>query len=127
MNPAYRHARFRAEIPHGGMPDAFGVVTACNPNGKTIADAENISRTEAFREKLETLGLEHFPVTGYDPLTPHEEAGFGVVCDPETALAFGREWEQEAIFWVQLGQVTLVSCSEDSEESPLGAWSDMAD
>jgi hypothetical protein len=109
------------------MPDSFGVVTACNPDGIATTDAENISRAEAFRERLESLGLVHFPVTGYDPQTPHEEAGFGVVCDLVVALAFGREWKQEAIFWVQLGQVTLVSCGPDSEDFPLGAWSDRAD
>ncbi len=38
---AYMNARFRAEEPEGGWPVEFGVVTACNPQGKLFPDAEN--------------------------------------------------------------------------------------
>ena len=39
MNPAFSHARFQASMPEGGWPGAFGVVTACNPDGVTVSEA----------------------------------------------------------------------------------------
>lgn len=126
MNPAYRHARFRAELPHGGLPESFCIVTACNPDGRTIADAENEKRTEALREQLVELRLNHFPVTGFDAASSHQEPGFGIVCDLAQAYAMGNALLQEAIFQIFRGQVSLVSCGEDMETEKLGTWEEMA-
>jgi hypothetical protein len=126
MNPAYRHARFRAELPHGGLPESFTIVTACNPDGITIPAAENKKRTNAFQKQLAKLGLEHFPVTGFDANSPHEEQGFGIICDLQQAHAFGKALIQEAIFWVHRGQITLVSCGEEMEADKIGTWEEMA-
>ncbi len=73
--PAYRYARFRAELPRGGLPECFAVITACNP----IPPADNDHRTRQLQAQLIQRGLEHFPVTGFDPRSSHEEAGFGVL------------------------------------------------
>lgn len=127
MNPAYRYARFRAELPHGGLPESFAVITACNPEGRTIPPAENETRTREFRRQLVHRGLGHFPVTGFDPRSPHEEAGFGVLCDLETAYAMGKEWRQEAVFWIHRGEVNLIHCGPRMESEPLKRWADMAD
>lgn len=60
MNPAYRHARFRADLPHGGLSESFAVITACNPDGKTISAAENDTRTRQLADQLTQRGMEHF-------------------------------------------------------------------
>lgn len=126
MNPAYRHARFRAELPHGGLPESFCVVTACNPDGRTIADEENRKRTEILREQLVGLGLDHFLVTGFDAASSHQEAGFGMVCDLPQAYALGQAWRQEAIFRIHRGKVSLVSCGEGMETEEIGTWEEMS-
>jgi hypothetical protein len=133
MNPAYRHARLRAELPHGGLPESFAVITAFNPEGKTIPQADNHERTRQFQAQLTNLGLDHFPVTGFDLNSPHEEAGFGIVCDLAAACAMGNAFHQEAIFWVQRGQVTLVSLRRGDipvptgQECRLSSWSAMTE
>lgn len=127
MNPAYRHARFRAELPSGGLPESFAVITACNPEGKTVPPAENETRIREFQGQLVHRGLGHFPVTGFDPRSPHEEAGFGVLCDLETAYAMGKEWRQKAVFWIHRGEVNLIHCGPQMEPEPLKRWADMAD
>ena len=127
MNPAYRHARFRAELPQGGLPESFAVVTACNPEGKTIPPPENETRTHAFEAHLVGRGLGHFPVTGFDPRSPHEEAGFGVLCDLETAYALGEEWRQEAVFWIHRGRVSLINFEAQKQGEPPRRWTDMTD
>lgn len=127
MNPAYRHARFRAELPHGGLPESFAVITACNPEGRTIPPAENESQTREFQAQLVERGLGHFPVTGFDARSPHEEPGFGVLCDLETAYAFGEQWHQEAIFWIHRGQVSLINFEAQKPSEPLRRWADMTE
>lgn len=126
MNPAYRHARFRAELPHHGLPESFAIVTACNPDGITIPAAENEKRTAAFQKQLTKLGLEHFPVTGFAEKPPHEEPGFGIDCDLQQAYALGNAFVQEAIFWVNRGRVSLVSCGQVLETEEVGTWEEMA-
>lgn len=138
MNPAYRHARLRAELPHGGLPESLAVITACNLQGTTIPDEENAARTEESRRQLVRLGLDHFPVAGFDPHSPHKEPGFGVTCDLATAYAMGNAFEQEAAFWIHRGQVTLipiggvnipVPTADQRQEcrSSLGSWSTMTE
>ncbi len=127
MNPDYLKTRFRFSAPPEGLPESFAVITACNPDGVPISADENVARTETFRNQLAECGHRFFPVTGFDPDSPHHEAGFGVVCEKSTALAFGRQWEQEAIFWVENGVVLLVSCSDSVEVVEIGAWSSRVD
>ena len=129
MNPAYRHARFRVgELPGGGLPERFSIVTACNPHGRTHPEAENALRTETLRQHLVDENLDHFSVTGYDLQSPHAEPGFGIVCEPSVALALGRVWEQEAIFNVHQGEVSLVPCFDPRAEIiSIGRWEDLAD
>lgn len=123
----FHKARLRAKLPAGGLPDSFVIITVWNPLDVTISPEENAARSEEFRKELEAAQFAHFPVTGYDPMSSHLEEGFGVICDLETALAFGRKWEQLAIFRVKDGEVYLVSCSPSAKEFPPRSWESMAD
>jgi hypothetical protein len=116
LRDAFMKARFRAEEPEDGWPNEFGVVTACNPDGMTIPDAENEELTGRLELSLLEEGKEIFPVTGYDPESTHGESGFGVVCTKEEILELGRKWEQVAVFRVEDGQVWLLFCEPDGEE-----------
>lgn len=129
MNDAYNHARFRAELPDSGLPESFAIITACNPNGKTISDEENLVKTEGLRQQLVKLGYLHFPVTGYDAQSPHEEAGFGVLCDFKTASSIGHALLQEAIFIVERGIVSLIELDSAiiQKREILRPWAEMAD
>lgn len=105
------------------------VVTACNPDGKKISEEENAGRTECLRKGLVKLGTAHFPVTGYDAGSSWEEAGFGVVCDWQAGYWMGRTFSQDAVFWVEKGEVCLVDCRPGGEPKPeyLRPWVAMAD
>ena len=126
MNPAYRKTLFHIGRTMRDSPETFAVVTVCNPDGVVVSAAENAVRTETFQSHLDECGLQHFSVTGYDPDGPHEEPGFGIECDKATALSLGRQWEQEAIFWIECGRLLLVSC-KNGDEIDLGAWAARVD
>ncbi len=115
LRRAYMNARFRAEEPEGGWPVEFGVVTACNPQGKIFPDAENEGLTGRLELALLNGGKRIFPVTGYDRGSDHAEAGFGVVCGKKEILELGREWDQLAVYHVKEGKVWLLSCKPGGE------------
>ena len=122
---AFKDARFRAEVPEGGWPDEFWVLTACNPNGVTISDAENEELTKKLELALRKDGKRIFPVTGFDRRSDHQEAGFGVVCGKTEILALGRAWDQLAVFHVKGRKVWLLSCASDGKETYLRLLSEM--
>jgi len=127
MNPGYHDVRFRAELPAAGLPAAFGIVTACNPDGKTVADGENKQATEALRSSLTAEGHFFFPVTGGSPDFSHAEPGFGVLFkSPEGAVSWGRRYQQEAVFWINEGNVQLVPC-DSTAPVELGTWQTLAE
>ena len=68
-----------------------------------------------------------FPVTGGSADFVHAEPGFGIALNTRAeAVALGRRWRQEAVFWVEDGEVELVPCG-DGKTSVVGAWSDLAE
>jgi hypothetical protein len=122
VNPGYRNVKFQAELPKNGLPSAFGIVTACNPNGRKAAEKMNQTATEALRRALTANGLFFFPVTGGSPDFFHAEPGFGVCFRSlGEALEWGQRFHQEAIFWVEEGRVQLVPCN-GSAPLALDSW-----
>lgn len=127
FNPAYIKARLRAGIPPSELPRFFAVITAYNPQGKKISQEENTARTQRFKDILTGRKIQHFVVIGYSPDSSHEEPGFGIICDPETAYDLGNEQQQEAVFYVVDGEITLMSCGPEREAMPLGPWTKHSD
>lgn len=122
MNPAYLKVRFRAELPTAGLPSRFGIITACNPDGQTVSDERNALATERLRSDLIKKNHVIFPVTGGSEDFSHAEPGFGVLLtSPEEAIQWGKDFRQEAIFWVEEGNVRLVLC-DNGEEEEIGTW-----
>lgn len=125
MNPAYAHVRFRAELPKGGLPERFGIVTAWNPDGITADTASNHATNARLIALLQAEALPHFPITGGSPDFTHTEPGFGIIADQARIIALGREFHQEAVFWIDRGTVHLVPCS-DAPPKVVGSWSELA-
>lgn len=123
MKPAYRNTRFKAEMPAGPLPDAFSVITPCNPDGETVPEERNRELLQQFEQRLDELGLPHFKVDGGSPDFEHVEPGFGIETTLAKSLNLGREWRQEAIFWVEKDVIHLIASSGDEREV-IGKWSD---
>ncbi len=127
LNPAYQQVRFKAELPEGALPVRFGIVTACNPDGRPAGAATNTAVTEGLRVELAGGSAAFFPVTGGSADFVHAEPGFGIVLKTRAeAVVLGRQWRQEAVFWVEAGNVELLPCG-DGDSSIVGAWSELAE
>ena len=126
MNPNYLHTRFKIEVPAAGIPSRFAIVTAQNPDGHRVSAAANEKANTGLRLELLHENKFFFPVTGGSPDFSHAEEGFGIAMDcADQAIALGRRWNQEAVFWVEDGQVELCHCTT-SDRTVVGPWEDLA-
>jgi hypothetical protein len=110
--------------PENGWCGEFAVITACNPftAGERSSDAVETLR---LRKNLSRRGLKKHPVTGASVDGSHQEPGFAVWdLVLEEALEIGREFRQDAIFWVGAdGWIDVVSCL-NGERRHVGLWSE---
>ena len=121
----YHETRFVLKEPAPARwPDAYAVVTACNPFGHGIDDEADKSATTRLRKTISRLGLKRHRVTGVSADGKHREPGFAIWgCDLQAALSLGREFAQNAIYWVEAGRLDVVSCSTGEREH-VGLWSE---
>jgi len=102
--------------------DTFAVITACNPLGQLVDEAANRSATVCLRKAISRLGLNRHRVTGVSADMKHREASFALWgCGLAAALDLGRQFNQDAIFWVQDGRLDVVSCAT-GERQHVALW-----
>lgn len=119
---AYDQAHFQLDSPAVDLPVGFGIVTACNPMGVTVEASVNEGLDRDLGLFLLGQGIPHFRITGGSRDMSHAEPGYGCAVDPERIVELGRQWNQEAVFWVQEDQLFLVSCDGSKREEPLGSF-----
>ncbi|GAA5481106.1 DUF3293 domain-containing protein [Haloferula sargassicola] len=116
----YYDCRFSWE---NGAPDwpAFAIVTAHNPMDRRWSGRMNRAADHRLRRLLERRLLAHVRVTCSSPDGSHAEPGWAVRSDRDTALAIARRYKQRAIWWIEHGDLHLVSCREHHSER-VGVW-----
>ena len=121
----YHETRFVPKEPNPAhWPEAFVVITACNPLGQGLDDEADKAATVRLRKAISRLGLQRHRVTGVSADGKHREPGFAIWgCDLQAALSLGREFAQNAIYWVEKGRLEVVSCSTGECEY-VGLWSE---
>lgn len=108
--PEYLATIFLAEVPSGGWPQNFHIITACNP-GKIVGAEINTEADEELRKELNLAGSRCFRITGCSPDLKHQEEGWGVAgLSEKCALAIGRQYGQNAIFEVTAGVLSVIGC-----------------
>jgi hypothetical protein len=125
IEPFYLQTIFIAKRPSPTTwPDKFAVVTACNPLGQGLDEEADRAATVRLRKAISRLGLNRHRVTGVSADMKHREPGFAVWgCDLMVALQLGREFAQNAIYWIEDGKLDVVSCSTGQRQQ-VGLWSE---
>ena len=120
--PEYFETVFTAELPSGGVPARFGLVTGENPNGKEASGEYNARADEELRRHLTVRGFSFFRVVGGSPDGRHAERGFGIAAEtPAEIRRLSRMFRQDAFYWVQDGDIS-VSNTEGTLLWPVGRW-----
>ncbi len=123
IRPEYLESVFWSEIRSETWPGAFAVLTAWNPHGEPAAPDENAIREKQLRSYCDEQGFMTWVIQGESPDGKYHESGVGVIVDLDTALVLGRMFEQEAIFWVENDELSVISC-EGPERQEMGKWSE---
>ena len=124
--PEYHETRFAPkEPPPSRWPKAFAVITACNPLGQGIDEEADKAATGCLRKAINRLGMKRHRITGLSADMKHREAGFAVWgCDLPAAIQLGREFAQNAIFWIEEGKLDVVNCATGTRQH-VGLWSEL--
>ena len=122
----YHETRFAPkEPPPLRWPKAFAVITACNPLGQGLDEEADKAATICLRKAINRLGMKRHQITGVSADMKHREAGFAVWgCDLPAAIQLGREFAQNAIFWIEEGKLDVVSCATGTRQY-VGLWSEL--
>jgi len=121
--PEYHETRFAPkEPPPSRWPKAFAVITACNPLGQGLDEEADKAATVCLRKAINRLGMKRHRITGVSADMKHREAGFAVWgCDLPAAIQLGREFAQNAIFWIEKGKLDVVSCATGKRQN-VALW-----
>ena len=117
MRPEYFHTRFRTEITFDGWPERFAIITAYATTGEVWTEEQNQSADERLREVLIAIDPSARRITGYSPTSGHAEPGWAVSMELEAAKQIGREFLQDAIYFVDSGSIFVAKC--DGDEAPV--------
>ena len=123
FHPAYFRTQFVAEALPSVWPAAFGIVTAWATTGEQWPEARNREADERLRQTLQVRGLPHQRLTGTSPDGTHAEPGWAVTATRAEVVALGREFLQDAVYWVESDQLQVLSCRED-RAAPVGRFSE---
>ncbi len=108
--------------PENGWCGEFAVITACNPFTAEERSSDAVE-TLRLRKNLSRRGLKKHLVTGASVDGSHQEPGFAVWdLALEEALEIGREFRQDAIFWVGADNRIDVFSYLDGERQYVGLW-----
>ena len=129
IRPEYLHTLFIPKKPgiNQSPPDwsrPFAILTAHNPGGKKVAPETNAQADKDLKRTLSRRSLVKHRVTAVAEDWSHEEKSFAVWgLNHQTASEIGRQYRQDAYFWVENGTVTVHSCISGKTKS-IGRWKD---
>jgi hypothetical protein len=122
MNPEYQNVYFTSDTDE--RPTRFAIVTAYNPDGITIGSPQNIIADQKLRNEITGRGGGCFRVTGMSRDATHQEPGWAIDCSEPEGIELGKQFKQEAIFWVSDDRITLINVTT-LEKVDLGRFSSL--
>jgi hypothetical protein len=127
LHPAYFQVRFRGEALPEHWPDRFVVITAYATTGEQWSPAENQAVDQKLLQRIQDLGVWHVRLTGYSPQNGHAEPGWAVEISLNEARTLGREFLQDAIYWVSGDKLEVTRCTPQSELIEVGRFRERLD
>jgi hypothetical protein len=87
------------ELAEAGPGSPFAVITAHDPRGLDLDEAENERRAARLKESVRSLGAIFIQVNACSPDGEHCEPGVAVKLSLTAAGQLAREYGQVAFFW----------------------------
>ena len=101
---------------------SFAIITACNPNGKALSQSQNRLRDRELLHSIENLNCPYRTVIGAARDMSHFEKSWAVFVEKQQAIQLGEEFVQNAIYYVNQGELILVPVLMQAQEESLGMF-----
>ncbi len=111
FHPAYYRTTFSCDDAES-WPVRFAIVTAYATTGETWSAARNQQADRELLTRIEERGSWRKRVTGASPDGLHAEPGWAIEVSLEEARKLGRDFRQDAIYFVEADLLHVASCFE---------------
>jgi hypothetical protein len=108
-----------SRLKAAGLSQPFAIMTAFDPRGQNLSQAENEQRQRALDRKLTAMGHRFVRVDCCSPDRSHCECSVAVAMRQEEAIALAKELEQVAIFWFDGERFWILGALVDSDPMML--------
>lgn len=121
FHPAYYQTLFVVEAWTDEWPTNFLIVTAYATTGETWSAGRNDQADQALAARIESLGVWKRRITGTSPDGQHAEPGWALDVPLDAGRRLGREFLQDAVYFVRENMLHVASCLDD-REAPVGVF-----
>jgi hypothetical protein len=118
----YFETRFRTDGSVSSWPVSFVIITAWQTTGSRWLMSVNQQSDRRMLDWLRGSGRWLIRLTGYSPVTGHAEPGWAVDLPLRVGLRLGQEFRQDAVYWVQLDELSIVRCASPWRQQRVGAF-----
>ncbi len=118
---SYKSSVFICYQPLGDAVN-FAIISAQNPAGAVQHPHHNLRLDCEFESHLDLHQLPYRAIIGSSPDLSFQEKSWAVLCEKNLALQLARQFQQNAIYWVEAGQLYLVPALWRGEEEYLGLY-----
>lgn len=102
--------------------NSFSIISVANPAGKLAEPGLNHCRNMAFAACLHDTSLRYRQIIGASVDLTFQEASWAVFCSRAQALQYALAWQQNAIYWVEQGELWLLPVLLQAEPIALGQF-----
>lgn len=102
--------------------ETFAIITACNPLGRVLNQEANTDLTGDLKSQLEPESCQN--LIGASPDKSHQEVSFLWQTDKSKAVELASQFLQNAIYWIENGELFLVPVKMSGEEVSMGKFRD---
>jgi len=117
VRPEYFQTQFRTETAFDEWPYSFAIITAYATTGEVWTEEQNQRADERLRKVVIGIDPDARRITGYSPTTGHAEPGWAVSMELAVAKQIGREFLQDAIYFIDNGTIYVAKC--DGDDAPI--------
>lgn len=102
---------------------SFAIITAHNPVGKILTIFDNKKRHLKLINRVEQMNCNYAGIVGTSPDYQHQELGLAVEMELRTAQVLAKEFEQNAIYFVEKDEIRLIPCGlSQCTSTPMGSF-----
>ncbi|NMH65949.1 DUF3293 domain-containing protein [Shewanella salipaludis] len=103
---------------------SFAIISAHNPLGTLLTPCQNRLLDRQLQSEIEKLHRPYRALVGAAADLTHMEKSWAVFIDRELAVELGRRFNQNAIYYVEQGRLSLLPCIAARDELKLGSFTE---